>query len=257
MAALDESVAQAADLLRQARYAVALTGAGISTPSGIPDFRSPQSGLWENADPFEVASLLAFRYEPERFFAWVRPLAALMRAAQPNAAHRALAALEGAGRLHAVITQNIDELHRRAGSQNVVEIHGSLQTATCIRCHTSHPAGPAFDRFIDDGCLPHCPECGALLKPDVILMGEQLRASTLEAARRAARRADVMLVAGSSLEVMPAAGLPVEALEYGARLIVVNYQPTYVDERASALIHGDVAEVLPRIAAAVAEGDGP
>src|SRR5687767_9498331 len=124
MTNFEASIAQAAALLRRARSAVALTGAGLSTPSGIPDFRSPQTGLWAQTDPLEVASLLTFRYEPERFFAWVRPLAALLRQARPNAAHNALAALEAAGRLQAVITQNIDGLHHRAGSQRVLALHG-------------------------------------------------------------------------------------------------------------------------------------
>jgi NAD-dependent deacetylase len=253
MANLPELVAQAADLIGRAQYAVALTGAGISTPSGIPDFRSPQSGMWERADPFEVASLLAFRYEPERFYAWVRPLAALMRQAQPNPAHCALAELEQRGRLRAVITQNIDELHTRAGSRHVLEVHGSLQSATCLHCGVQHRGQGLFDRFVADGQAPRCPDCGAVVKPDVILMGEELRQDVLHAARREARRCDVMLVAGSSLEVMPAAGLPQEALAYGARLILVNLQPTYLDERATVLIRGDVAGVLPQIARAVAE----
>ncbi len=254
MTELATRIAQAADLLRHARSALALTGAGLSTPSGIPDFRSPQSGLWAQADPLEVASLLTFRYEPERFFAWVRPLAALVRQARPNPAHTALAQLEAAGRLKSVLTQNIDGLHRRAGSRSVLELHGGLATATCVRCYKRWPGEPVLDAFIDSGTLPSCADCGGLLKPDVTLMGEELAAGVLRAARWAARDCDVMLVAGCSLEVMPAAGLPLDALEHGARLILVNWQPTYVDERAAVLIEGDVAEVLPQIALAAGGG---
>ncbi len=251
MIALDEQVARAADLLRPARAAVAFTGAGLSTHSGIPDFRSPGSGLWEERDPFEFASLSAFRYHPEKFFAWVRPLAALIHQAQPNSAHRAVAALEAAGHLQAVITQNIDGLHKRAGSRHVYEIHGTLDTATCRECHRTVPGRMPLERFIHEGVLPVCEACGGILKPDVILMEEQLPAQIFHQAREAARAADVMLVLGSSLEVLPAAGLPMEALRFGARLIVINLGPTYLDERADLHIHADVAEVLPQIGAAL------
>ncbi|MEP7357671.1 MAG: NAD-dependent deacylase [Anaerolineales bacterium] len=251
MAELSKQLEAAAAHLRQARSAVALTGAGVSTPSGIPDFRGSASSLWAHDNASEVASSLTFRYEPERFFTWVRPLARLMRQAQPNSAHRALAALEAQGILHTLITQNIDDLHRRAGSQHVLEIHGSLRTATCIRCRALWPAGDALLRLIETGALPACPTCGGLLKPDVTLMGEELPVGVLRAAERAALGCDVMLVAGTSLEVMPASELPLLALEAGARVIVVNLQPTFVDDRAALVVRGDVAEVLPRLAAAV------
>ncbi len=254
MPELAPSIALAAGLLRQARAAVALTGAGVSTRSGIPDFRSPQSGLWAKSDPLEVASLLTFRYEPERFFEWVRPLAGLIRRAQPNPAHTALAALEAARRLRQVLTQNIDGLHQQAGSRQVLELHGGLATATCARCFARQPGLPLIDDFIETGQAPLCPRCGGLLKPDVTLMGEELDVGVLHAARRAARDCDVMLVAGCSLEVMPVAGLPLEALEHGAKLILVNYHPTYMDEQATVLIEGDVAEVLPLLAQAAGDG---
>jgi NAD-dependent protein deacetylase/lipoamidase len=251
MAELSKLIQEAAALLRRARSAVALTGAGLSTPSGIPDFRGSSSSLWAVDNPMEVASSLTFRYEPERFFVWVRPLARLMQQAEPNGAHRALAALEAQGILHTLITQNIDELHRRAGSRQVLEIHGSLGTGTCVRCHALAPAGDALLRLIDTGALPVCPGCGGLIKPNVTLMGEELPAGVLRAAQRAARGCDVMLVAGTSLDVMPAGGLPVTALNAGALLIVVNAEPTCVDEQAALVLRGDVAEVLPRLAAEV------
>lgn len=244
-------IQRAADLLQTARAAVAFTGAGLSTPSGIPDFRSPGSGLWQQRDPFEFASLSAFRYHPEKFYHWVRPLAALIHSAEPNAAHRALAGLEAAGRLTAVITQNIDGLHKRAGSRHVFEIHGTLDTATCRECHRRVPGRPPLERFIHEGVLPVCEACGGLLKPDAILMEEQLPALVFQQARDAARASDVMLVLGSSLEVLPAAGLPMEAVRFGARLIIVTIGDTYLDDRADVRLHGDVAEVLPQIAAAL------
>lgn len=250
MSKLTGLIQGAADLVRRGRAVVAFTGAGISTPSGIPDFRSPHTGWWADRDVFELASLSTFRYHPERFYEWVRPLAGQIYQAQPNAAHLALAALEAAGRLRAVITQNIDELHRRAGTQSVIEIHGSLRTATCGRCHRTVPARPFLQRFIEAGVIPLCEACGGVLKPDVILMEEQLPAAVYQQARQAARTCDVMLVVGSSLEVLPAASLPMAAVQNGARLIIVNQADTYLDERADVLIRADVAEALPQIAAA-------
>ncbi len=244
---LDHLIARAAELLRQAHYAVAMTGAGHSTPSGIPDFRSPESGLWAQVNPMAVASIFAFRQDPQAFYDWIRPLARLMIKAQPNPAHYALARLEAAGRLKSVITQNIDGLHQKAGSQRVYEVHGHMRQATCVRCYRVVPADSLIEQFLKRGEVPHC-SCGGVMKPNVILFGEQLPLQVLTAAQQDARACDLMLVAGSSLEVEPAASLPLMALGHGARLIIVNYQPTYLDERADVVIHADVAEVLPRIA---------
>lgn len=246
----NESLSAAAALIRRARHLTVLTGAGISTPSGIPDFRSDR-GLWQRYDPLEVASLQAFRLHPERFFAWMRPLAAEIMRAQPNAAHQALAYLEQQGIPMTIITQNIDRLHQKAGSQHVIEVHGSLDTMTCTGCYHTVEAAPFMEPYLAEGAVPHCPTCGSILKPDVILFGEQLPYWAYEQALEAARTCDVMLVAGSSLEVMPVAGLPVVALERGADLIVVNQSPTYVDVRATAVFHDDVATVLPAIASEV------
>lgn len=249
-----EAVRKAANLLKHATHAVALTGAGHSTPSGIPDFRSPTSGVWENVDFVEVATIYSFAQKTEAFYDWIRPLAKTMRDAVPNPAHVALAQLEAAGYLSAVITQNIDMLHSRAGSHEVYELHGNMSHATCIQCYEVYEARPYIDEVIEHGGVPRCPACGGVLKPNVILFGEQLPAHALLAAERAARAADVMLVAGSSLVVTPAADLPQLALTNGARLIVVNYEPTYVDRRADVVIHDDVAEILPRIVAELGIG---
>jgi len=253
MSDFGEQIRRAAELLRRARYAVAFTGAGVSTPSGIPDFRSARSGLWEKDDPLEVASLTAFRYHPDRFYAWLRPLARTMHEARPNPAHWALAALESAGRIKMLITQNIDQLHSRAGSANVVELHGSLREAVCGRCHRHWPGAPIVERFVGDGAVPHCPDCGGVLKPDAVLMGELLPEGVVSAAFAAAHACDVMLVAGTSLEVMPAARLPYEAVTAGAHLIIINREATYLDERAEVLLRGDVADILPRLSAAVSQ----
>ena len=246
-----EQLAAAIDLLKNARHVVALTGAGISTHSGIPDFRSPDSGLWQQANSADVASLQGFKHHPERFYAWISSLAQTILDAQPNPAHIALARLEAAGKLNCVITQNIDMLHTRAGSQVVHELHGHFREMTCIYCFTVYPAEDYIRRFIESNQVPTCPHCGHTLKPNVILFGEQLPARALLAARREAQRCDAMLVAGSSLEVFPAADLPVIARRAGAVLIFINLMDTALDPIAGAVIHADVVDVLPLLADAL------
>ena len=244
----------AAELVRKAKRAVVLTGAGISTPSGIPDFRSEGTGLWSRDEPLEVASLSGFRTDPERFFHWFRPLANQIVYANANPAHLALAELEHAGYLKTIITQNIDGLHQKAGSTCVLETHGTMRTLTCTSCYQKHESDLFLRSFIDEGKIPVCPQCGGILKPDVILFGEQLPHSAWMQAQRAARQCDLMLAAGSSLEVLPVAGLPMQALDRGAHLIVVNNTPTYVNVRADVVILEDVAYVLPEIAKRVLHG---
>ena len=244
------TVARAIELLRQAKSIVALTGAGISTPSGIPDYRSPESGLWKEGDPMEIASIYAFRHDPDAFFGWIRPLATTILEAKPNPAHRALTKLEQNGRLKAIITQNIDLLHTRAGSQTVYEVHGSLRRATCLTCHTEVDGLPLLQMLIKTGQPPRCIACNHILKPNVVLFGELLPVLTMHLAQQAAKQCDVMLVAGSSLEVAPAGDLPLLAKRAGARLIIVNYGPTHMDREADLLFREDVAELLPQLASA-------
>lgn len=235
-------------LVRQAKRVVALTGAGISTPSGIPDFRSSASSLWELADPMEVASIWAFRRRPEAFFDWVRPLAKTILTAKPNPAHIALARAEQLGYLMAILTQNIDDLHHRAGSRRVLELHGHLREATCMRCHAVIDAGPTLREFIETGHPPHC-ACGGILKPNVILFGEMLPHVILAQAQQEAQACDLMLVAGSSLEVMPASDLPMLAKEAGAKLVIVNLAPTPLDDEADIIVRADVAKAIPALLA--------
>jgi NAD-dependent deacetylase len=238
----------AADLFRAAQRAVVLTGAGFSTPSGIPDFRSEGTGLWSRDEPLEVASLSTFRTAPEKFFQWFRPLASQIWNARPNPAHLALAAMEKAGRLQSIITQNIDALHQKAGSSCVIEMHGTMRTLTCTHCYCKVDSESHLGPFVERGEIPHCPQCGSVLKPDVILFGEQLPQSAWLQAQRDARQCDLMMVAGSSLEVLPVAGLPMQALDRGAHLIIVNNTPTYLNVRADVAILEDVAEIIPAIA---------
>jgi NAD-dependent deacetylase len=243
---LDREIGRVVELIHHANHMVAFTGAGHSTSSGIPDFRSPSSGLWAKDNPMLVASIWAFRLNPKAFYRWIRPVAQLLLNATPNPAHVALAELEEMGILKTVITQNIDNLHQRAGSRRVLELHGHMREATCIRCYTEVPVDPILEQQVLSGEVPHC-RCGGVLKPNVILFGEQLPIRVLNQAMVEARQSDLMLVAGSSLSVAPAADIPFVAVESGAKAIIVNFQPTTFDQHTDVTIHGDVAEVLPRI----------
>jgi NAD-dependent deacetylase len=249
---LQRKIERAAELIIQSRHMVAFTGAGHSTASGIPDFRSPSSGLWEKHNPMLVASIWSFRLKPKTFFDWIRPMVETLRNAAPNPAHKALADLEEMGFLKAVITQNIDNLHQRAGSQRVLELHGHMREATCIRCYKEVPVDPPLEKTVLAGRVPHC-ECGGVLKPNVILFGEQLPLRVFNQAMEEARHSDLILVAGSSLTVAPAADIPFRAVESGAKAIIVNLQPTEFDGLADMVIHGDVIEILPRIVGALSQ----
>jgi NAD-dependent deacetylase len=240
-------IAQAAALFRGAKTITAFTGAGISTPSGIPDFRSPESGLWEHADPMAVASIYGFRSNPAAFYRWVHPLAELTLRAEPNPAHIALARLEAIGYLSAVITQNIDMLHHRAGSRIVYELHGHFREVTCTHCFHVFDGEPVLRQFLVDREIPRCPLCSAVLKPNVILFGEQLPFQVLRQAQDVARSTDLMLVVGSSLEVAPASDIPLLARSRGAKLIIVNLESTLLDNAADVLLRADAAIVLPEI----------
>lgn len=245
MAALD----RAAELLAASRYTVALTGAGISTPSGIPDFRSESSGMWQRVDPLEVASLWGFHDHPERFYAWFRPLMRKAMQARPNRAHVALARTEAAGKLAAIITQNIDSLHQEAGSRCVFELHGHTRTATCLSCGEHAPAGPLLRAVLSGQPAPGCAGCGGLMKPDVILFGEPLPYDIVARSQAEALQSDVMLVIGTSLEVMPAADLPLLARRRGAKLILVNNSATALDAAMDVIVRLDVETALERLAA--------
>lgn len=243
-----EAIAAGARLLKQAKHTVALTGAGLSTRSGIPDFRSPDSGVWQRVDPFEVASLSGFRRNPQAFYDWLRPLAQITKKAKPNRAHLALARLEKQGRLKAIITQNIDGLHTRAGSNEVIELHGHMREMHCLQCGRRYNSQQFLESFLKSGNIPWC-DCSGLLKPAVTLFEEMLPRHALIEAQRHARLADVMIVAGSSLTVYPAAELPEVAIRNGGKLIIVNIEETAHDHLADVVIRADVAQALPALVA--------
>jgi NAD-dependent deacetylase len=240
------SVARLAELLERRRPCVVLTGAGISTESGIPDFRSA-GGIWEKHDPAEVAHIDAFRREPARVWEFYALRLGALAPAEPNDGHRALAELEEQGWIRAVITQNVDGLHQRAGSREVVEVHGSLREAECIHCGVRVPMEDALASLP----LPPCPECGEILKPGVVMFGELLPAAAIERAQALAAEARVLLVVGSSLEVHPVAALPGETLAAGGALAIVNRGGSAWDTRADIVIDAPAGETLRGVAAAL------
>ena len=235
------SAAELAALIVERQPCVVLTGAGVSTESGIPDFRS-ESGIWAEIDPLEVASLRAFKRDPARVWGFYGQRIATLRDAEPNAAHRALAELESRGLVEAVVTQNIDLLHTRAGSEDVVELHGSIRSAQCLGCLWTEPADAVLAQLAERS-VPTCPKCGEVLKPGVVLFGELLPAGPMERATHLARGARLMLVVGSSLEVWPAAGLPLEAPAFAT----VNRGPTALDAQALMRIDGEAGETLAAV----------
>ncbi len=239
-----------AELLGEAGSAVALTGAGVSVPSGIPDFRTPETGLWAKVDPMEVAHIDVFERDPARFWSYYRPRFASLGDKRPNAAHEALAELERRGLIEGVVTQNIDRLHQAGGSANVVEVHGSIETSSCSRCAASFEI-ERVEGLFDERGVPVCPECGGAVRPDVVLFGELLPESAMTRARDLAERADLMLCVGSSLAVHPAAGLPQLTLERGGRLAIVTKGPTPYDEDAELKLEGEVDAELTALVAAL------
>jgi NAD-dependent deacetylase len=239
-----------AELLRESRRTVALTGAGISVPSGIPDFRSPGTGLWEKVDPMEVAHIEVFHRDPKRFWTYYRPRFGMLGEKLPNRAHEVLAELEQMGRLEAVITQNIDRLHKRAGSTRVIEVHGTIETSSCVTCSASYPLDQVEELFDFEG-VARCDQCGGAVKPDVVLFGEMLPEAAMKEAYGLASSADLMLCIGSSLEVYPVAGLPAITVGNGGRLAIVTKGPTPYDGDAEVRMDGDVVDALEALLAAL------
>ena len=256
------SVERLAELFRQRGTAVVLTGAGISTESGIPDFRS-QTGIWAEYDPAEYATIEAFRADPRKVWSFYSMRLRVLVEAEPNAGHAALAALEREGRVSTVVTQNIDGLHQRAGSRDVVEVHGSIRRSTCLDCGASYgldellgmleggdlaapteaapalPVGP-----VASAEAPVCRRCGAIVKPDVVMFGEVLPEAAIDRAYELARSTGLLLVVGSTLEVWPVSMLPQETLAGGGQVAVVNKGPTAIDDLAVVKIDGGAGETL-------------
>ena len=237
-----------ARLIRDHQPCVVLTGAGISTESGIPDFRSA-TGMWADFDPREYATLGAFRRDPEKVWRFYAPRFSMLADAEPNAAHLALAELERMGFLRAVVTQNIDLLHGRAGSGDVVEVHGSIRESHCPRCDARYELPRVFSLLEAGDGAPRCPACGGVLKPGVVFFDELLPEEAIDRAFALAREARLLLVVGSSLEVYPVAGLPQETLDAGGAVAVVSRGPTWVDGRAALTLDASAGDVLAEVVA--------
>jgi NAD-dependent protein deacetylase/lipoamidase len=235
------AVERLTELIRGCQPCVVLTGAGVSTESGIPDFRSP-TGIWASYDPMEYASIEAFHDDPVKVWDFYGRRLHMLTDAEPNAAHVALARLERDGWVSAIVTQNIDMLHERAGSQTVIEMHGSIRTSSCLQCYSRVRLEDVIHML--DASAPTCPTCGSILKPDVVMFGELLPRAATDRAHELARAAGLMLVVGSSLEVWPVAGLPLEA----AAFAVINRGPTALDGDAVLKIDAPAGETLAAVA---------
>jgi NAD-dependent deacetylase len=240
------SAERLAELIRARQPCVALTGAGISTESGIPDFRSP-TGIWATVDPRELASLSAFRRDPERVWTFYRLRVRMLTEAEPNAAHRSLAELERRGLLAAVVTQNIDLLHERGGSREVVEVHGSIRSSSCPRCGQRCTLAEVLEQLAGSEAAPRCPACATILKPDVVFFEEMLPVEAIDRAYELARQARLLLVVGSSLEVWPVAELPSVTKAAGGEVAIVNVGPTSFDGGAVLKIEESAGDVLDRV----------
>jgi NAD-dependent deacetylase len=243
------SVERLARLVRERQPCVVLTGAGVSTESGIPDFRSA-GGLWAEFDPLEYGSIQAFRADPGRVWRFYAPRFSALTEAEPNDAHRALAELEGAGYVRAVVTQNIDLLHERAGSTDVIEVHGSIRTSTCPGCGQRYPLARVLE-LLAEAPVPACPACGAVVKPDVVFFGELLPQDAIDRAFALAASAGLLLVVGSALEVSPVAALPYETLNAGGAVAIVNRGSTAFDARAELKLDAGAGETLGALARAL------
>ncbi len=247
---LDELVEEAAELVASAERIVVFTGAGVSTESGIPDFRSP-GGIWSRYDPsdFTIQKFLSGREGRRRIWRGLLESGLLTAKAEPNPAHYAVAELERMGKLVCVITQNVDGLHQKAGNspEKVVELHGNMRWAVCLSCKRRFPLEEVVRRIEEGDEDPHCAECGGILKPDAVFFGEPLPEEALRRAEAAAFSCDLCIVMGSSLVVYPAAFIPQYARRAGAELIIINRDPTPLDPLARVRISAKVGEVMPRI----------
>jgi NAD-dependent deacetylase len=233
------------DLIKKSSYIVAFTGAGISVESGIPDFRS-KGGLWERFDPNEYAEYSSFLTHPEKFWTMHAELSEMLSSAEPNPAHLSLAKLEALGRLKTVITQNIDFLHQRAGNTKVLEVHGTGETATCLSCKKGYDRHTVEEKAKNTR-VPRCDKCDGLIKPDVVLFSEPLPYDVFEEAKIELAKSDLVIVIGSSLSVYPAMALPSIAYQNSIPIIIVNDEPTPLDDLATVIVRGRAGELLPKM----------
>jgi NAD-dependent deacetylase len=247
---MNDSIQKVTDLIRRAKKVIVFTGAGVSTESGIPDFRSP-GGVWQKYNPedFYFQKFISSEESREKYWQMSREFYDPLKSAQPNAAHRAVAELEKMGKLDCVITQNIDNLHQRAGTppQKVIELHGTAVSVSCLACRKKYPREEIQSWLLRGVKVPRCDACGGILKPDTVSFGQSMPVQATEEAFHRARSCDLFIVIGSSLVVQPAASVPLEAKEGGAKLVIINREPTYHDSLADVVIHGSAGEVMSKV----------
>jgi len=251
---MSDGINELRKLLIEAGKIVFFTGAGISTESGIPDFRSPDTGLWSKYSDLDFISIDGFKRNPDKFYQFALGTFDIIFQAQPNIAHYFIAELEKNGKVSAVITQNIDGLHQKAGSQNVLQLHGDLTHSLCLKCNEKFSTRRMFKIAKDTGKAPVCPQCGGIIKPDVVFFGESLPADTLEKSVEYSKNCDLFIVMGSSLVVMPAALLPGYAKEAGAKVVILNKTPTPYDSLADIVIHDKLSNVVNKLKDGVLDG---
>ncbi|TXT59691.1 MAG: NAD-dependent protein deacylase 2 [Promethearchaeota archaeon] len=253
MSELEEKINNLAELIANSEDIVALTGAGMSTESGIPDFRSPGTGLWEKVDPNEFASISSYVANPQRNLKFMLEMGMQIFKAKPHEGHKALTKLQKLGKLKGVLTQNIDGLHQRAGTENVIELHGTANEARCIECHETYEISFMINQVVKGDYEPTCGECSGLLKPNAIFFGEPLESSVIREADEMVEKCDLLIVLGSSLLVYPVAFYPQKVLSNDAEIGIINIQPTEMDRYAEVVIHKKIGKMLPKVADLVAK----
>jgi NAD-dependent deacetylase len=243
---IDEQILGVAKLIKDSKRVVVLTGAGISVESGIPDFRGPD-GLWKKFDPNKVGTITSFLSNPEDWWKMAQEIAPVIFNAKPNPGHYALAEMERMGKVEAIITQNIDGLHQKAGSKNVIEVHGNVRSASCIQCKKKYGIDYVISEVGKGNFIPRCTDCGGVVKVDVVMFGEMLPEEAISEAYRLAQECDLLIVVGSSLVVYPVAALPGMALNRGAKTVIINEEKTGYTRYADYHIYGKAGEILPKI----------
>ena len=245
---MKEKIQKFAELILESENIVALTGAGMSTESGIPDFRSPGTGLWERMDP-SFADISTFTRNPTAFYQTMLEIGLNIIKAKPNAGHKSLRKLQKMGKLNGIMTQNIDGLHKRAHTKNVIELHGNINEAKCMgKCGKIFPITTLINKLLHfDAKSTKCPDCGGVLKPNAVFFGEQLPTEALERTDELIANCDLMMILGTSLLVSPANFLPYKALNVDAKLGIINREKTNIDHQCLVVIHGSIAEILPKI----------
>ncbi|MBD3226904.1 MAG: NAD-dependent protein deacylase [Candidatus Lokiarchaeota archaeon] len=253
----EDQIDKLADMIIESNYTIVLTGAGISTESGIPDFRSPGTGLWDMVDPVEFGSIESFQDNQNNFYELARKLAPKIFSARPNKGHKALAKLEKMKQIKVIITQNIDNLHQRAHSKNVIEVHGNLQECYCMKCKREYDIWVLAEKVFEKGeAVPTCDYCGGVIRPNVVMFGEKLPQRAISEALYHSERCDLLIVVGSSLVVSPINFMPSRALSNDAKLVIINWgkaADTHFDSRANIVIREKSGVVLPKVLKKVKE----